>query len=320
MKNILVTGAAGQIGTELVTTLRQRYGKDAVIIATGRRTQLPAYIKNSGPFCYLNVLDRNQLEETAFENNVDTIYHMASILSAVGEQKPQLAWDINMNGLYNVLEVARTYDISVMWPSSIAAFGPDTPKVNTPNDTILRPTTIYGVTKVAGELLAEYYYRKYEVDIRSVRYPGIISSETPPGGGTTDYAVAIYYDAVQKGAYTCFVREDTVLPMMYMPDAIKGLIDLSEAENSRLTHRIFNIGSMSFSAGTLAESIKEIIPEFTIDYKPDFRQAIADSWPQSVDDSVARKEWNWDPEYDLSKMTRDMIDKLREKFTRTDGF
>ncbi|PWI47449.1 UDP-glucose 4-epimerase [Candidatus Heimdallarchaeota archaeon B3_Heim] len=320
MKNILVTGAAGQIGTELVTALRQHYGKDAVVIATGRRTQLPAYIKNSGPFCYLNVMDRNQLEETAFENNVDTIYHMASILSAVGEQKPQLAWDINMNGLYNVLEVARTYDISVMWPSSIAVFGPDTPKVNTPNDTILRPTTIYGVTKVAGELLANYYYHKYGVDVRSVRYPGIISSETPPGGGTTDYAVAIYYDAVQQGSYTCFVREDTVLPMMYMPDAIKGLIDLAEADNAKLKHRIFNIGSMSFSVGTLAQSIKEIIPDFTIDYKPDFRQAIADSWPQSVDDSVARAEWNWDPEYDLAKMTKDMIEKLREKFTKDTGF
>ena len=320
MKNILVTGAAGQIGTELVTALRQRYGKDAVVIATGRRTQLPTYIKNSGPFCYLNVLDRNQLEETAFENNIDTIYHMASILSAIGEQKPQLAWDINMNGLYNVLEVARTYDISVMWPSSIAAFGPDTPKMNTPNDTILRPATMYGVTKVAGELLAEYYYHKYGVDVRSVRYPGIISSETPPGGGTTDYAVAIYYDAVQKGSYTCFVREDTVLPMMYMPDAIKGLIELAEVDNAQLKHRVFNIGSMSFSAGALAQSIKELIPEFTIEYKPDFRQAIADSWPQSVDDSVARTEWNWDPEFDLTKMTKDMLEKLQTKFDKDQGF
>ncbi len=320
MNNILVTGAAGQIGTELVTALRQRYGKDAVVIATGRRTQLPAYIKNSGPFCYLNVLDKNQIEETAFENNVDTIYHMASILSAVGEQKPQLAWDINMNGLYNVLEVARTYDISVMWPSSIAAFGPDTPKVNTPNDTILRPTTIYGVSKVAGELLAEYYFQKFGVDVRSVRYPGIISSETPPGGGTTDYAVAIYYDAVQKGSYSCFVREDTILPMMYMPDAIKALVDLAEADNSRLTHRVYNIGSMSFSAGTLAESIKELIPDFTVKYKPDFRQEIADSWPQSVDDSLARSEWNWEPKYDLHKMTKEMIGKLEAKFSKDKDF
>ncbi len=320
MKNILVTGAAGQIGTELVTSLRQRYGKNAIVIATGRRTQLPAYIKNTGPFSYLNVLDRNQLEELAFENNIDTIYHMASILSAVGEQKPQLAWDINMNGLYNVLEVARTYNISVLWPSSIAVFGPDTPKLNTPNDTILKPTTIYGISKVAGELLAEYYFHKFSVDVRSVRYPGIISSETPPGGGTTDYAVAIYYDAVQKGSYTCFVREDTTLPMIYMPDAIKGLIDLAEADNAQLTHRIFNIGSMSFSAGKLADSIKELIPDFTIQYKPDFRQEIADSWPQSVDDSFARSEWKWDPKYDLPKMTRDMIDRLQKKFNKEENF
>jgi nucleoside-diphosphate-sugar epimerase len=240
---------------------------------------------------------------------------MAAILSAVGEQKPHLAWDVNINGLYNVLEVAREGQLPrVFCPSSIAAFGPETPRYHTPQETILRPTTMYGVTKVTGELLCDYYVRRFGVDVRGVRYPGIISSETLPGGGTTDYAVAIYYEAVANKRYTCFVREDTVLPMMYMPDCIKATIDLMEADFSRLKHHAdFNLAAMSFSAGELAAEIKKHIPDFTCDYQPDFRQAIADSWPCSIDDSAARAEWDWQPSYDLAAMTVDMLDKLQRR-------
>jgi len=240
---------------------------------------------------------------------------MAAILSAVGEQNPHLAWDVNINGLYNILEIARERQlVRVFCPSSIAAFGPETPRDNTPQETILRPTTMYGVTKVAGELLCNYYFKKFNVDVRGVRYPGIISSETLPGGGTTDYAVAIFYEAIKHKHYTCFVRQDTVLPMMYMPDCIKGTIDLMEADVSRLKHHAdFNLAAISFSAGELAAEIKKHIPEFTIEYKPDFRQAIADSWPQSIDDSAARQEWGWQPSYDLAAMTADMLQKLSER-------
>ena len=247
--------------------------------------------------------------------DIDTIYNMAAILSAVGEQKPLLAWDVNMNGFQNVLECAREKElVRVMNPSSIAAFGPETPRINTPQETVLKPRTMYGVTKVAGELLGDYYFRKFGVDVRGVRYPGIISSETPPGGGTTDYAVAIFYEAIKHGRYECFVREDTVLPMMYMPDALKGLMDLAEAPVEKLEHHCdFNLASMSFSAGELAAEIKKHIPELEVTYKPDFRQAIADSWPQSIDDSAARREWGWEPSFDLSSMTKDMIEKLSAK-------
>ncbi|MBN1539222.1 MAG: NAD-dependent epimerase/dehydratase family protein, partial [Candidatus Thermoplasmatota archaeon] len=240
------------------------------------------------------------------------IYNMAAILSGVGEQKPLLAWKVNMDGFHNVLECAREKELArVMNPSSIAAFGPETPRINTPQETVLKPTTMYGVTKVAGELLGDYYFKRFGVDVRGVRYPGIISSETLPGGGTTDYAVAIYYDAIQKGKYECFVREDTVLPMMYMPDALKGLIDLAEAPLENLKHHCdFNMASMSFSAGDLAAEIRKHIPELEVNYKPDFRQAIADSWPQSIDDSAAREEWGWKPSFDLPTMTKDMIEKL----------
>jgi len=239
---------------------------------------------------------------------------MASILSATGEKIPQTAWDINLNGLINVLEVARSYKIDrVIWPSSIAAFGPTTPRENTPNITVLQPTTMYGITKVAGELLAEYYYNKYNLDIRSMRLPGIISSETLPGGGTTDYAVEIFYEAIKNKQYTCFLKEDTVLPMLYMPDCSKCMIDLLEADNSKLKRRVYNLTGISFSAGEIAAEIKKHIPEFKIDYKPDFRQAIADSWPKTIDDSLAREEWGWNPEYDLESMTKDMIDILSKR-------
>jgi nucleoside-diphosphate-sugar epimerase len=246
---------------------------------------------------------------------IDTVYHMAAVLSAVGEEKPQVAWDVNMNGLYNLLEVARGRGLARLFcPSSIAVFGPETPQENTPQETILRPTTMYGVSKVAGELLCDYYVRRYGVDVRGVRYPGIISSETLPGGGTTDYAVAIFYEAISSQRYTCFVREDTILPMMYMPDCIKGSIDLMEAEFSQLKHHAdFNMASMSFSAGELADEIKKHIPEFSCEFEPDHRQAIADSWPRSIDDRAAREEWGWQPNYDLEAMTVDMLDTLRAR-------
>ena len=312
-RKILVIGSAGQIGSELVPALRQKYGGENVI-ATGRKTPLPTIIKESGPVIYLDALDKDSIAKVIFEYEIDTIFHMASILSATGEKMPQTAWDINLNGLINVLEVARSYKIeSVIWPSSIAAFGPTTPRENTPNITVLQPTTMYGITKVAGELLAEYYYNKYNLNIRSMRLPGIISSETLPGGGTTDYAVEIFYEAIKNQKYTCFLREDTVLPMLYMPDCNKCMIDLLEADNSKLKRRVYNLTGISFSAGEITAEIKKHIPEFEIDYKPDFRQAIADSWPKTIDDSFAREEWGWNPSFDLSSMTKDMIEKLRKR-------
>jgi nucleoside-diphosphate-sugar epimerase len=241
---------------------------------------------------------------------------LAAVLSATGEENPQAAWALNIGSLYNVLEVARKLKLlRVFWPSSIAVFGPSTPRINTPQETVLIPRTIYGVSKVAGELLCHYYFIKYGVDVRSVRYPGIISSEVLPGGGTTDYAVAIFYEAIQNKRYTCFVREDTVLPMMYMPDCLKATINLMEADPSRIKrHDSYNLAGISFSAGELAAEIKKYIPEFRCEYKPDFRQKIADSWPMSIDDGVARKDWGWKPTYDLTAMTKDMITKLSKRF------
>ncbi|MFX1313478.1 MAG: NAD-dependent epimerase/dehydratase family protein, partial [Promethearchaeota archaeon] len=256
MRNIIVIGAAGQIGSELVPVLRTKYGNDNVI-ATGRRTPLPEVIKKSGPVVYLDVLDKINISKILYEYEIDTIFHMASILSATGEKMPQTTWNINMNGLLNVFEASRRYNVkNIIWPSSIAVFGPTTPRDNTPQLTILQPNTIYGITKVSGELLAEYYYKKYELDIRSLRLPGIISSETLPGGGTTDYAVEIFYEAVKNKKYSCFLKEDTVLPMMYMPDCLKSMVDLLEADNSTLKHRVYNITSMSFSVGEIANEIK----------------------------------------------------------------
>ncbi len=311
MKHILVTGAVGQIGSELTLELRRKYGAENVV-ATGRKTAPSEALRNSGPFYFIDVNKRETVVEVVKKHNIDTIYHMAAILSVAGEQNPALAWHVNMDGLYVVLEVAREFRMArVIVPSSIAAFGPETPRDRTPNDTILKPRTIYGVTKVAGELLGDYYYRKYGVDCRGLRYPGIISHETLPGGGTTDYAVAIYYEAVKNKRYECFVREDTRLPMMYMPDCIKATIDLAEADLGRLKHHCdFNVGAMSFSAGELAASIRKHVPEFVCTYTPDFRQQIADSWPMSLDDSAAREEWGWKPSYDLDAMTRDMLEVL----------
>lgn len=314
MKRILVTGAVGQIGSELTMALRAKHGADKVL-ATGRKTAPSKELLESGPFEYIDVADKQSVEAVVEKYEIDTVYHMAAILSAVGEEKPWLCWDVNMNGLKNVLDIGVARDMTrIFVPSSIAVWGEGAPLDMTPNECVLKPATMYGVTKVAGELLADYYVRRFNLDCRGVRYPGIISHETLPGGGTTDYAVAIYYDAVKQGRYECFVREDTVLPMMYMPDAIKATIDLMDAPFENLKHwNDYNIAAMSFSAGELAASIRKSMPDFTCTYEPDFRQQIADSWPNSIDDSAARAEWNWKPAYDLDAMTTDMLKALETK-------
>ena len=314
MKTILVTGAVGQIGSELTMALREKYGNDT-IIATGHKSKPSEKLLNSGPFQFINCLDITTVEEVVKKNSVNTIYHLAALLSVVAEEKPQLAWDVNMNGLYNVLEVAREHNCAVFTPSSIGAFGLSTPLDNTPQDTIQRPNTMYGVTKVAGELLCDYYYKRYGVDTRGLRYPGIISYETLPGGGTTDYAVEIFYEAIKNKKYTCFLKQGTYLDMMYMPDAINSAINLMEADPAKLIHRnAFNVTAMSIDPEDIANEIKKIIPDFTMDYKVDpIRQAIADSWPNNMDDSAASEEWGWKPEYNLEAMTRDMIKKLTIK-------
>ena len=313
MKRILMTGAAGQIGSELARALRAKFGEENVVVTDLFR---PAGgLAESGPFELLDVTDARAVEAVIGKYGIDTVYHLAALLSATGEKNPQKAWQVNMTGLYNVLEAARTRSlVRVFSPSSIAVFGPATPREETPQDTILGPTTIYGVTKVAGELLCDYYVQKYGLDVRGCRYPGIISHLTPPGGGTTDYAVAIYYEAVKHGRYTCFLREDTRLPMMYMPDCLKCTLDLMDADFGRLKHHAgFNVTAMSFSAGELAAEIRKHVPGFEVRYEPDFRQAIADSWPASIDDSAARDEWGWKPSYDLAAMTVDMLAALKKR-------
>jgi len=317
-QRILVTGAGGQIGSELTLVLRDRYGGDAVVASDIHEPMTPA-LQRTGPFEIVDVLDAERLHAMIDQYKIDTVYHMAAILSATGEENPQLAWKVNIHGLTNVLEAARARALHrVFCPSSIAVFGPETPRDLAPQETVLRPTTVYGVTKVTGELLCEYYVNRYGLDIRGLRYPGIISSETPPGGGTTDYAVDIFYQAIERGSYACFVRPDTVLPMMYMPDCIKATIDLMDADFSRLSHHCdFNVAGMSFSAEELAAEIRKRIPEFECTYAPDFRQTIADSWPQRVDDRAAREEWDWTPAYDLERMTAHMIERLRQRLGST---
>jgi nucleoside-diphosphate-sugar epimerase len=314
-KHILVTGATGQIGSELTLELRKKYGKDNVVAARHKRKP-SEQLSESGPFEYVDTTDKASIEKVVKNYGIDTIYHLAAVLSAVGEENPQLAWHVNIDGLYNVLEVARENKLHrVFWPSSIAAFGPNVPRVDTPQEAALIPRSMYGVTKVAGELLCNYYFLKYGLDVRSLRYPGIIGSETLPGGGTTDYAVEIFYEAIKKKRYTCFVRKDTVLPMMFMSDCIKATIDLMKTDAAKIrTRTSYNINGMSFSAGELTAEIKKHIPEFVCEYKPDFRQKIADSWPMSLDDSAARKEWGWKPKYDLATMTRAMIEKLTRRY------
>ena len=311
MKQILVTGATGQIGSELVPALRKRYGSENVI-AAGHKTQPDKKLLDSGPFLSLDVRDFAAIEKSVKEYRIDAIYHMAALLSASAEKDPLLAWDVNINGLRNMLEAARKFQCSVFFPSSIGAFGPSTPPDNTPQDTIQRPTTIYGIAKVTGELLCDYYFHKFGVDTRGLRFPGLISYRTMPRGGTTDYAVEIFYAAIREKRYECFLKQGTHLDMMFMPDAIRAAIELMDADSSKLIHRnAFNITAMSLAPEDIYAEIKKHTPEFTMTYKIDpVRQAIADSWPHRMDDSAARTEWNWKPEYDLATMTREMIEKL----------
>ena len=312
-KNILVTGAAGQIGTDLTTTLREKFGNQNVV-AMGHKTPMPKDIAEGGPCVMSDVTDIEGYRKIVVDYQIDTVYHLAAILSATGESKPQLCYDVNLNGLYNVLEVAKDNGQRLFCPSSIAVFGHGTPLENTPQETVLKPTTIYGITKVAGELLCDYYFHKYGVDVRGIRYPGLISWKTRPTGGTTDYAVEIYYEAVLNNKYECFVRADTKLPMMYMPDAIKGTLDLMDAPLENLKHHSdFNFAGMSFSAQELADCIATRMPDFECTFNPDSRQAIADSWPDSIDDSAANKEWDWRPSFDLERMSDDMLDNLKRK-------
>jgi nucleoside-diphosphate-sugar epimerase len=311
---ILVTGAVGQIGSELTPALRKRYGAENVV-ATGHHTPPTPKLRDAGPFEFIDCARKETVEAVIEKYKIDTIYHLAAILSGAGEKNPSLAWDVNINGMYNILEVARERKLArIFIPSSIAAFGPETPRDNTPQETVLRPKTMYGVTKVAGELLCDYYFYRFGVDVRGVRYPGIISSETPPTGGTTDYAVFIFYEAIAKKSYDCFLRDDTVLPMMYMPDCIKATIDLMEADLARLTHHSdYNLAAFSFSPAELVVEIKKHIPELACSYNPDFHQQIADSWPRSIDDSIARRDWGWKPAYTLAGMVKDMLDKLGKR-------
>jgi nucleoside-diphosphate-sugar epimerase len=313
MQKVLVVGALGQIGSELVNALRNILGTESVIASDIRFGSKET--EDTGPFEIVDCTDIRALAEVAKKYNVDTIYHLAAILSAAAEEKPQFAWNVNIHGLYNVLEISREQRCSVFVPSSIAVFGPNTPRDNTPQDTIQRPSTIYGISKVSGELLCDYFFQRFGVDARGVRYPGIISNKTLPGGGTTDYAVEIYYEAIKHKKYYCYLGPNTKLDMMYMPDAIKASIKLMLADPNKLKHRnAFNITSMSITPEDIAASIRKFIPEFQMQYRIDaMKQNIADSWPRKIDDTSAQVEWGWQPDYDLDTMTKDMILKLSEK-------
>ena len=314
MKKILVTGATGQIGVELTQALRDSYGVDNVI-ATGYNNRSPTELPQKYPYFRLDVRDASALSQIVKDHQCDTIFHLAALLSAVAETKPLEAWDINVNGLFNVLKVARIHHCAVFFPSSIAAFGPETPSFDTPQDTIQRPKSLYGITKVAGELLCDYHHHHYGIDTRGLRYPGLISNKALPGGGTTDYAVEIFYAAVKNRHYDCFLRADTQLDMMYMPDAVTAAIALMEADSTRLQHRnAFNVTAMSFTPAQLAAEIQKHLPDFTISYTIDpVRQAIADSWPKHMDDSAARAEWGWQSKYALESTVQDMLEQLALK-------
>lgn len=318
MKNILIIGATGQIGSELTMELRKRYGNDHVVAGYIHGSEPKGELKESGPSEVVDVTDGEMIAAAVKKYHIDTIYNLAALLSVVAESKPKLAWKIGIDGLWNVLEVARENGCAVFTPSSIGSFGLSTPHVGTPQDTIQRPRTMYGVTKVTTELLSDYYFTKYGVDTRAVRFPGLISNVTLPGGGTTDYAVDIYYAAVRGEKFVCPLKPGTLMDMMYMPDALNGSIKLMEADPSRLIHRnAFNIASMSFAPETIYEAIRREVPGFEMDYQPDpLKQSIADSWPDSMDDSCARQEWDWKPEYDLESMTRDMLAKLRARLLK----
>lgn len=318
MKNILIIGATGQIGSELTMELRKRYGNDHVVAGYIHGSEPKGELKESGPSEVVDVTDGEMIAAAVKKYRIDTIYNLAALLSVVAESKPKLAWKIGIDGLWNVLEVARENGCAVFTPSSIGSFGLSTPHVGTPQDTIQRPRTMYGVTKVTTELLSDYFFTKYGVDTRAVRFPGLISNVTLPGGGTTDYAVDIYYAAVRGEKFVCPLKPGTLMDMMYMPDALNGSIKLMEADPSRLIHRnAFNIASMSFAPETIYEAIRREVPGFEMEYQPDpLKQSIADSWPDSMDDSCARQEWDWKPEYDLESMTRDMLAKLRARLLK----
>jgi nucleoside-diphosphate-sugar epimerase len=307
-ETILIMGANGQIGLELAENLRGIYGENNVIAADIKELKNP-----SGIYEQMDVMDKNRMYEVIKKYNVTQVYLLAALLSATAEQKPKSAWNLNMEGLFNVLDAAKEGLIKkVYWPSSIAVFGPTTPRDNTPQYTVMEPNTIYGISKQAGERFCEYYHEKYGVDVRSIRYPGLIGYKSAPGGGTTDYAVHIYHEALKNKTYECFLSEHTALPMMYMPDAIRATIELMDAPAEKVKIRSsYNLGGISFDPAQIANEIKKHIPEFTITYKPDFRQAIADSWPRSIEDSRAREDWGWDPKYDLAGMTKDMLDHLK---------
>jgi nucleoside-diphosphate-sugar epimerase len=309
-EKILVIGASGQIGVELTLALRKIYG-NANVVASDLREENDL-LKGTGPYVSLDIMNKEMLHVQVIRQNITQVYLLAAILSATGEKNPNLAWNLNMQGLLNVLDIAKEEHLhKVYWPSSIAVFGPTSPKVNCPQQTIIEPTTVYGISKYAGEFWCNYYHHRYGVDIRSIRYPGLISYKSAPGGGTTDYAIEIFQEALDEKKYECFLGKDTYLPMMYMPDAIRGTIELMEAPAQKISVRTsYNLSSMSFSPDQLATEIKHFIPDFTISYKPDYRQAIADSWPQIIDDSTASNDWGWKPEYYLKKMTKDMIDNL----------
>lgn len=307
-ETVLVIGSNGQIGTVLVEELRSIYGENNVIAADLR----PATSEN-GPFSLLDVLNKEQLVQLVSQYKVTTIYHLAAILSARGEQDPLSAWDINMLGLFNVLELARERKIRVFFPSSIAVYGSNTPRINTPQFTIREPSTVYGISKVAGENWCSYYCQRYGLDVRSVRYPGIIGYQSLPGGGTTDYAVDIYHKAIRGEGFNCFLKADTRLPMLYMPDAIRATLELMHAPAEKIKVRTsYNLAGMSFTPAEVTESIRRFFPDFKVNYTPDFRQGIAESWPESIDDSYARNDWGWQPEYNLDRMTADMIEHLRK--------
>lgn len=313
MSKILVIGSAGQIGSELVMALRERFGNDNIVASDVRNA--PDDVMNSGPFETLDVMDMQKIRDVRAKHKIETVYLLAAMLSGSAEKNPKKAWDLNMVGLLNILDLAKEGVIKkVFWPSSIAVFGPTTPKQNTPQLTVMEPTTVYGISKQAGERWCEYYFTKHGVDVRSIRYPGLISYKTEAGGGTTDYAVEIFYDALKDGKYECFLKEDAALPMMFMPDAIRATINLMETNSDNVKIRSsYNLSGISFNPKEIAEEIKKRIPNFTISYKPDFRQAIAESWPASIDDSDARKDWGWKHEYDLSKMTDIMLEEVKKK-------
>ncbi|HRH51515.1 MAG TPA: NAD-dependent epimerase/dehydratase family protein [Panacibacter sp.] len=310
-EKILVIGASGQIGVELTLALRKIYG-NANVIASDMREENDL-LKGSGPYVSLDVMNKEMLHVQVIRQNITQIYLLAAILSATGEKSPGLAWNLNMQGLLNVLDIAREEKLTkVYWPSSIAVFGPTSPKQNCPQQTIIEPITVYGISKYAGEFWCNYFHQRFGVDVRSLRYPGLISYKSAPGGGTTDYAVEIFHEALEEKKYECFLNEDTYLPMMYMPDAIKATIELMEAPANKISIRTsYNISGMSFSPKEIAAAIKQHIPEFEITYKPDSRQNIANSWPQSIDDSVARNDWGWHHEYDLARMTDDMLKNIQ---------